>query len=218
MKLQMDAEALADFLAAVLGPDAEVAVHDLSDLHASLKVLRNGHVSGRAVGAPITDLALRMAQECTASGRTSPRYNYRSKTHNGVLLRSSTMVLCDEGGRPTAMLCVNFDDSRLYGALDAIRRLLPAEAVPLTSQESLSLSVDSLGQDILQAVLDRCPATPERLSVEEKTDVLRELDRRGLFSIRGFVGRTAQVLGISEPTLYRYLKQAGHHRVEERAS
>ena len=66
MKLYLDAEVLADFVSALLGPDSEVAVHDLSDPSASLKIIRNGHLSGRSVGAPATDLALSMARSVPA--------------------------------------------------------------------------------------------------------------------------------------------------------
>ncbi|UGA40785.1 helix-turn-helix domain-containing protein [Chromobacterium haemolyticum] len=59
----------------------------------------------------------------------------------------------------------------------------------------------------MQGVLEQYAIDPTRLSGDEKLEVIRELNQRGLFSIRGFVGKASQALEISEPTLYRYLKQ-----------
>lgn len=208
MELRINAETLADFVSALLGPDSEIAVHDLSDPSASLKVIRNGNLSGRMVGAPATDLALRMAQVCAGEGQTDYLLNYRSKTREGASLRSSTLVIKDETGRVSAMFCVNSDDSRYQRALEAVQALLPADLSNELHQENLSDSVDDVGLGILLSVLGRYPVEAARLSAEEKAQAVAELDRRGLFSIRGFIGKAAQALDISEPTLYRYLKNS----------
>lgn len=208
MELRIDAETLADFVAALLGPDSEIAVHDLSDPAASLKILRNGALSGRCVGAPATDLALRMAQECSGQDKAHYLLNYRSKTRDGASLRSSTLAIKDEDGRVVSLFCVNTDDGRYRRALDAVQALLPADLSGEQHQEHLSGSVDDVGVDIMQGVLGRYPVEPARLSADEKAQVVAELDQRGLFSIRGFVGKAAQALEISEPTLYRYLKNS----------
>jgi predicted transcriptional regulator YheO len=207
MKLHLDAEVLADFVSALLGPDSEVAVHDLSDPSASLKIIRNGHLSGRSVGAPATDLALSMARECSGPDGENYRLNYHSKTRGGVSLRSSTLVIKDKAGRVQAMFCVNSDDSRYRRALEAVQALLPAELSHDPHQETLSVGIDDVGVGIMQGVLEQYSMDPARLSGDEKLEVIRELNRRGLFSIRGFVGKAALALEISEPTLYRYLKQ-----------
>jgi predicted transcriptional regulator YheO len=207
MELRIDADTLADFVSALLGPDSEIAVHDLSDPTSSLKVIRNGALSGRCEGAPATDLALRMAQECSGNEQANYRLNYRSKTSNGVLLRSSTLVLKDTGGKVVAMFCVNSDDSRYQRAIDAVQALMPTDLSDEQHQEYLSESVDDVGADIMQSVLETVGVDPVRMSSDEKAQVVCELDRRGLFSIRGFVAKAATALDISEPTLYRYLKQ-----------
>lgn len=206
MKLTVDAEVLADFVSALLGPDCEIAIHDLSDPSASLRIIRHGRISGRDVGAPATDLALRMAQECSGPDGGDYRINYRSKTTGGTSLRSSTLVFKDEQGRVRSMFCVNADDSRYQRALEAVQALLPADLSRERHQENLSASVDDVGVDIMNEVLAQFEVEPQRLSPEEKSRVVLEFERRGLFSIRGFVARAAQALEISEPTLYRYLK------------
>ena len=209
MKIQIDAQLLVDFIAAVLGEDSEVVVHDLSDVNASLAAISHGHLSGRTVGAPATDLALRMLQECMQVSDVSYKLNYRSKTRGGVLLRSSTLIIKGENGQAAAMLCVNTDDKRLLELQESVNKLLPADMAE-QHQELLSASVDDVGQEILHSVLEQYPITPSRMSADEKSQVVKDLEQRGLFSIRGFVAKTAVILEISEPTLYRYLKTNTH--------
>ena len=49
---------LTEFLGQALGPDYEVALHDLTDKNRSIIAIANNHVSGREVGAPLTNVAL----------------------------------------------------------------------------------------------------------------------------------------------------------------
>ena len=43
---------LTEFLGQALGPDYEVALHDLTDKNRSIIAIANNHVRGREIGAP----------------------------------------------------------------------------------------------------------------------------------------------------------------------
>jgi len=43
---------LVDFLADFMGENTEVVLHDLTDWRHSIMAIRNGHITGRKVGAP----------------------------------------------------------------------------------------------------------------------------------------------------------------------
>ena len=47
-------------LGTILGRDCEVLLHDVSHPESSIIACENGHVSGRAVGSPMTDFGLIM--------------------------------------------------------------------------------------------------------------------------------------------------------------
>ena len=51
---------LVDFLGRVLGPDYEIILHEILPEQSRVAAIANGGISGRDVGAPITDAALRM--------------------------------------------------------------------------------------------------------------------------------------------------------------
>ena len=54
---------LTEFLGQALGPDYEVALHDLTDKNRSIIAIANNHVSGREVGAPLTNVALQILMD-----------------------------------------------------------------------------------------------------------------------------------------------------------
>ena len=50
---------LVEFLGVVLGPSYEIVLYDLRREDKSIIAIANGHISGRSVGAPLTESALR---------------------------------------------------------------------------------------------------------------------------------------------------------------
>ncbi|MDR2114595.1 MAG: PAS domain-containing protein, partial [Bifidobacteriaceae bacterium] len=120
---------LMDFLEHVLGPTHEIVLHDLSKPAHSIIAIRNGHVSGRQVGGPTTDLALRIVRSEENSDRDC-LLNYTSRSLKGEHLRSSTYLIRDEHRRVRGMLCVNIDDSavkNLRAAVDQFLAVLPGQ-------------------------------------------------------------------------------------------
>ena len=51
---------IASFIAAIIGPQCEVVVHDISDPERSIIFIENGHISGRRIGDASTDLVLKI--------------------------------------------------------------------------------------------------------------------------------------------------------------
>ena len=99
---------LVDFLADFLGPDSEVVLHDVTDLENSVVAIRNNHISGRNLGAPATDLVLKILKDEKLSEH---RYlsNYEVKSPSGKTLKSATYPIKDDSGKIIGMLCINSD-------------------------------------------------------------------------------------------------------------
>lgn len=54
---------LVEYLGATLGPDYEVVLHEILPETSRVAAIANGSISGRSVGAPITNAALRMIMQ-----------------------------------------------------------------------------------------------------------------------------------------------------------
>ena len=59
----------------------------------------------------------------------------------------------------------------------------------------------------IEQVILESKIEPVRMSVNEKISILRTLDSKGVFRVKGTMGFISKKLSISEPTLYRYLKE-----------
>ncbi|MGI5967813.1 MULTISPECIES: helix-turn-helix transcriptional regulator [Anaerotruncus] len=197
---------LVDFLADCLGDSTEVVLHDLTDWHQSVVAIRNGHISGRVVGSPITDLSLNVLK--TASFEKLPYMaNYQGVAKNGHQLKSSTYFIKDEDGQMVGMLCINSDYHALSEAYEKLGSVITALGLQGNTgiKENFNMNVG----DLVQANIKRiCPNIEEqvgRMSQKDKLEIVEGLNDMGTFLVKGAIGCVAENLGVSVPTIYRYL-------------
>lgn len=211
---------MMDFLAELLGPRSEVVLHDTSDLSRSIVALTNGHVSGRSVGGPATDLVLKVLQNHEHDDQDYLA-NYLAESRTGGTFRSSTFFIRDADGEVVGMLCINIDDEPLTRARDLLEAITattglvkggsrggagPVGPSPTTVAERLSMNVDELALDGVARIVAAQRVDPQRMTPDEKIAAVREIERAGLFLLKGAVAQVASALCVSEPTVYRYVR------------
>ena len=203
---------LVDFIAEVAGPNTEVVLHDVRNREHSLVAIRGEQLSGREVGAPMTDFASHILKHGRHQGKNYIT-NYLGKAgSSGKFLKSSTFFIRDEAGEIVGMLGINTDLS----ALSEVHRILGSV---LAVDESATNGVpdrDERGEDgpsikemvhgVMEQVLSACAVDPSRMTTEEKKEVVDALNERGVFLLKGIVAEVASRLEVSEQTIYRYLK------------
>ena len=204
--------ALVKFLGAALGPDYEIVLHDINGKDQSVAAIANGRISGRNVGAPLTDKALRFIADKTYQDQDF-LCNYTGRSKDGRTLRASTMFIKDDGGRLIGMLCINFDPSRYQKASQDILKLCGLDGEiflednhlhPAGEVENFSDSISEVTDTVLKRYLkDGIP--PERLTQEEKMAIVKQLEERGIFLLKGAVNEVATRLHCSAASIYRYL-------------
>lgn len=211
---------LTEFLGGALGPDYEVALHDLTDKNRSIIAIANGHISGREIGAPLTNVALSVLMDKSYETQDY-RLHYDGVSINGKALRSSTMFI-KQNGRLVGMLCINFDDSRYQTVSEQIMGLChpdqflkrlcqPLEDVSLPKAaprpETFRNSTDAVALDAIHHELDRLGVTAERLTSDERMQIIAGLEESGIFLLKGSVKDVAAGLHCSQASVYRYLAQ-----------
>ena len=116
-------------LAKILGKDYEVNLHDVTMPEHSLVMCENGHVTGRAPGAPMTDFGLYMLQSEEYRNREGI-YNYLARNNRGELIKCSAIFIRDENEKTIGFMCINYDISKAAAAQVAIMeryaKLIPA--------------------------------------------------------------------------------------------
>lgn len=210
---------LVEFLGKALGPSYEITLHDIGDYTNSVVAIANGHISGRTIGAPLTNFCLSVIADKSYK-HSNYKLNYNGVSKDGKILRSSTIFIKDENEELVGMLCVNFDDSKY---VDISKQLLslchPDELIEQkTTYESVNSILDDGGEsfsesvaEVTETVLNRVLANNnipiERLTHEERLSVVDILNQKGVFMLKGAVSEVAKQLHCSEPSIYRYLSK-----------
>jgi predicted transcriptional regulator YheO len=203
---------LIDFIADIIGSHCEVLLHDIVDVKSSVIAIRNGYISGRYIGCPLTDLELKLLEDKSWLNQNS-LVNYRSCTDSGENLISSTHYIKDEKGELIGMLCVNILSSPDH----AVNKTSPKIFLTTLSNSAAhrddnekstkcaSTSLDNVVDDALKHLIGQYKISAERMSIEEKSAIVQELCERGIFKIKGSITKVATAFRTSESTIYRYL-------------
>lgn len=173
--------------------------------------IANGHVSGRRLGGPLVggpfgDVALRWIYQ---QGETSQTKIYETKTRDGRILKSATVLYRDPLGKPYAALCLNHDVNTVTAALSWMSDLVkvpPPDPQPETAETTAPSDVDDVLAQIIQDAMEQYRLPP--LSKHERGSLVKELDEKGAFLVRGAVSRVARAVGVSKFTIYSDLDRA----------
>jgi len=209
---------LVKFLGEVFGDYCEIALHDLKSAENSILAIENSHVSGRSIGGSLTDLGLRLLHQ----GQTIDKdyiANYKGKNSLGEELRSSTYFIRDEENNVIGALCININVKKLKASKDLIQEtvegifgLKALTNIEEEPTETIHTSIEELTTSIISEVMASAETSPERMSQEEKMAIVKELQEKGIFLIRGSVERVATYLDASEATIYRYLNKVSNNK------
>lgn len=212
-----DYKPLVEFLGIALGENCEVVLQDVSKEKNCIVAIVNSHISGRKIGSPITDLALKFMVNEEWKDKNYI-CNYTGKTAKSKILSSSTFFIKDNG-KLIGMLCINIDTSRmseisetLYALSKSLPRiatqLSPEPTLPTTMTDNETETFFEKPEDIIDSFFDNFfrenNVTAERLTIDEKLMLIERLENIGIFRLKGAISYVAEKLLISEPSVYRY--------------
>lgn len=199
---------MVSFLAAFLGPACEIVLHDISHPEASAIAIGNGFNSGREIGSPLTSFAQDIIAKKKYKG-VDFILNYTG-TGKGNDFISSTFYI-KNNGKLIGMLCINRNVRAMKNLSQAIADFQKQYNIlekPNSPQlETLDIPVDQLLHMKISSVINAHNLDPETMTIEERIQLVKELKKEQVFEMKGAVAETAHQLGVSIPTIYRYLNQ-----------
>ncbi len=197
---------VADAIAKLLHPYAEVVIHDIemdTIVHIANPYSKReiGDTSYLGLVSDPTDYVL----EQNVLGP------YEKTGDDGQRIRSITAVLRNEAAKPIGILCINLDFSALetafdsaFEALNGLIRPPNIEARPEVIfreewQERIKLEIRAFRREKGR--------TQEPLNTKERRELMRRIDQKRLFYARKSVEQVASLLKISRATAYKDLNQ-----------
>ncbi|GGG81630.1 helix-turn-helix transcriptional regulator [Paenibacillus radicis (ex Gao et al. 2016)] len=195
---------LAKGITAQFGDSCEVVVHDWSRPYDSTIVaIENGHVTGRKVGDPGTNLGLEIMRGTTEGDN---RHNYITQTKDGRILRSTSMYVKNNAGTIIGAICINFDITDLMVAEKTLQSLTASGLAPV--RESFVSNVNDLLDTLIQETQEAIGKPAAIMAKEDKVRFIQLLDQKGAFLIKKSGEKVCSYLGISKYTLYSYLDES----------
>lgn len=203
---------IAEFFSLCISDTIEIVVHDVCDLQSSIVAIFN-NISGRIIGDPMTDFGYRAIRDKTYLTESWVT-NYRSMSENlenKVILRSSTYFIKNDSDALIGTMCINVNVDDFLKISDKLLAFANfGLSHPKNTTEKFELLSASVGNMISTTIADYCKKIsiqPQKLKPQHKKDLIKALNDKGVFLIKGAITETAFELNISEPTVYRYISE-----------
>ena len=201
---------MAKAIAEQFGENCETVVHDLKsgDLEHTIVAIENGHVSHRKLGDGPSRVVLETLSEQEPE-RLQDRTGYLMKTHDGRILKCSTVYIRNGQNEIEGIFAINYDITELLMAERAIDSLLNHKATR-KSPERIPQSVNDLLDDLIEQSVASVGKPVAMMSKEDKIEAIAYLNRAGAFLITRSGDKVSKYFGISKYTLYSYIDAKNH--------
>ena len=201
-------------------PNAEVVLHDLSKPQHSVVYVANNSVTGRKVGQTFHHLIEKAVFAGNPADGVVDNYFFKKE---GKQIRSSSLLIRNEAGELIGALCINVDVTAAQQIIDLASGLLQGRAKGEKSKSDLSdspctlpavsanfealekeQSVQHFVNNMVDSMINELNADGKKTK-EDRLELIRFMDERGVFLVKGSMEYVAGKLGLSKVTLYGYL-------------
>ncbi|MDD4843848.1 MAG: PAS domain-containing protein [Anaerotignum sp.] len=195
---------VADGIAEFLGGFCEVVIHNLENMDHSVMHIINGHLSGRQVGAAISEVTLSFLNRMMAEPSLKHLY-YFAKNKRGETFKASITPILGEKGNIIGLLCLNMYLAAPISAL--VQSMTQGDGA---KQESISETfVENTAELMLNALEEAKKAVYSNLAISSSNknkEIVSILFQKGIFNLKDSVITIADHLGISKNTVYMHIR------------
>lgn len=185
----------------------EFVAHDFRFPESSLCYIK-GNVTGRNIGAPLTDRLLSIYRR--EGDDAKDVINLITLTDKGKTIKSSSIFIKDSKGKIIGSLGINIDISdseRIADLFSVLNLKINTESHKLSSTIDFADDVNMILSDLMNQSIAKCEKAPEFLTKEERIELLEDMEQKGVFLIKGAVEEAAKRLGVSIYTIYNHLEE-----------
>jgi len=194
---------LAKALAEQFGDNTEIVVHDLrgDDHEHTIAAIENGQVSQREVGDGPSRIVLEALK-----GKKPPedQLGYLTKTHDGRILKSSTIYIKNDEGKVEGVFAINYDVTELLMAERAIDSILH-HRVEEKQPDRIPQNVTDLLDDLIEQSVALVGKPVAMMTKDDKIEAIQFLNNAGAFLVTKSGDKVSKYFGISKYTLYSYI-------------
>ena len=198
---------VGEIIAEKFSPYLEVIIHDLKDPEHSIIAIFNNHITGRKIGDGTSDIGYKKL----ANKLPDKIVNYENTSPSGAKLKSSTLTIRNGHGKIIGSMAFNFDLAPFENVqefFNTITKTSKSKLDDFPKQEQFF--VWSVRDDLEQALNKYIIANGLQgkvLTRKDKLNVVVLMKKEGHIKKRGAMSILSELLAITRPTLYKYLKE-----------
>lgn len=197
---------LAKSTAKMFGPNCEVVIHDLTNPQSSVMFTVNNHVTGREIGQSFDHLVKTVLR--SEDFKEDYLAGYTFVTEDKRTIRSSTSLIRDSKQKVIGAFCINLDVEALNQMQQFMNTFLSTQ-IEVQENETKSAddieNVEGIVDQLIQQIIQN--SVHPVMKRHEKIELIRFMDEKGIFLLKGSVEKVASLLGISKVTVYSYLDE-----------
>ena len=193
------------------GDTCHVVIYDFTNPKGEI-IGMHGYLTDEKIGDPAPDYILKMIQ---SSGKhVENKYGFINKNMDGHVLRTSLFFIKDKS-EIAGCFCVNHNIVHIKMILSFLEELSQSsnleedtEMDRLPRSEANGTIQDFVEDTVEKFLLERIGFRSfPSLEKKEKVALIRELDDKGIFLVKGSVNMVAKLIGISKFSIYNYLEE-----------
>jgi len=210
---------IADGIAKTFGENCEVAIHDLTHPIHSIYHIVNGSLTQRKKGDSLGSMFKELIQ--LATSHEDCLINYYD-CENGHEFRCSKMLIRDENGSIIGCFCINIamDDflklKRFTDMFCTTKSIEDYHRSKPNDAENIS-DISELVTTLIDNTFAEFISGKSKLTKADKVEMVKFLNDKGIFTVKGTVEKVAGMLDVSKFTVYNYIDQAndGHGETQD---
>lgn len=201
------------FLEKALGNFAEITLYSFEKSKEGELIFKSSNCNFE-IGSTVPKTLGKILEKYEKTNDLSLDYvtNFPGKGNDGQLSRVSTFFIKDNEQRLKGAFNIKVDISNMIGAANFLNGLLKAitggdeRNIEKESEEVDKLgSIEEYAQYIINQFFDGLKKPIDAMSTSEKIEIVKQLNQKGVFQLKGSVSELARRFDTSEKTIYRYL-------------
>ena len=134
-------------------------------------------------------------------------FGYLTKTKDGKILKSSTIFIRDDDGKPVGIFAINYDITLLLSMEETLNQFTATEDQQ-REPEPIARNVSDLLDELIGQSVKLVGKPVPLMTKDDKVKAIRFLNDTGAFLITKSGDKVCKFFGISKYTLYSYIDEA----------
>ena len=194
-----------EVIAEMFAPYLEVIIHDLQTPEHSIIAIFNNHITGRKIGDGTSDIGYKKLED----ELPDKIVNYNNQSPSGSDLKSSSLTIRNRDDEIIGSMGLNFDLSSFVNIkefLEMFTETFTLDNLP-KREEFFMWSVKDEIQQALNKYIASHHLQGKVLNRKDKLNVVFYMKKEGHINKKGAISILSEMLAITRPTLYKYIKE-----------